>query len=457
MKRVILGLYYNLPVFLQNTAISLYGIVLYFSRYSGAYKRYLQLFADRKHLNLREERRIQNKRFLRLLSYAVKNSPFYKDFYKGISLEEIKSIEDIVKLPVLSKDLLRDNIDRIYTIPNYQSLTFHTGGTTGIPVKVRKRKRDVQQRMAYLDAYKQSFGFISNKMRAARFTGRKIVEDKPEKPVFWRNNYILKQRLYSTYHLTEENLILYVKDLNRYKPQSIEGFVSAIYTVAKYMEVKGVKPEFIPKAVFTTSETVLPYHRETIERVFGCPLTDQYASNEGAPFIIQCPYGSYHEAIDTGIFEHIPAKEGTRILVTGFDTFGTPLIRYDIGDVIRESREKCLCGSVHPIIERIEGREADFITTKGGTFSQVQLSYLVSNLHTHVKQMQFQLKKDGSLIIRCQPVRSNLSRKDMGIVEKNIKEFLGQATVFRLEFTENISRTSGGKYRLIVKEDERVL
>lgn len=454
MKRVILGLYYSLPVFLQNAAISLYGLVLYFSRYSGDYKKYRKLFVSRKHLNLREERHIQNKRFLKLLSYAVENSPFYKEFYKGISLKEIKSAEDIHRLPILTKDILRDNIEGIYTIPNYRSLTFHTGGTTGIPVKVRKRKQDVQQRMAYLDAYKQSFGFTSNKMKAARFTGRKIVKDKPGKPVFWRNNYTLRQRLYSTYHLSEENLLLYVKDLNRYKPQSIEGFVSAIYTVAKYMEEKGLKPEFIPKAVFTTSETVLPYHRETIEKVFGCPLTDQYASNEGAPFIIQCPFGAYHEAIDTGIFEHIPAKEGTRILVTGFDTFGTPLIRYDIGDVIREGGEKCPCGSVHPVIKRIEGREADFITTKGGTFSQVQLSYLVSSLHTHIKQMQFKLKSDGSLIILCQPVRNKLSRKDTGIVEKNIREFLGQETVFTLEFTDNISRTASGKYRLILKDEQ---
>ena len=60
MKRVILGLYYSLPVFLQNAAISLYGLVLYFSRYSGDYKKYRKLFVSRKHLNLREERHIQN-------------------------------------------------------------------------------------------------------------------------------------------------------------------------------------------------------------------------------------------------------------------------------------------------------------------------------------------------------------------------------------------------------------
>ncbi|HHV13174.1 MAG TPA: phenylacetate--CoA ligase family protein [Clostridiales bacterium] len=455
MGRIILGIYYRLPVFLQDVAISLYGLVLYASRYSGVYKRYLKLFSENKHDNLEKEKRIQNKRFLRLLRYAATGSPFYREFYRDIPLQEIRSVEDIGKLPILSKAMLKENLDRIYTIPRGRSLRFSTGGTGGIPLVVRKRPRDVQQRMAYLDAYKLTFGFRNNKMKAARFFGKRILGDALKSQVFWRNNYPLRQRLYSTYHLTQENLPFYVRDLNRFKPQAIDGFVSAIYIIAKYMEENNITPDFRPKAVFTTSETVLPYHRETIERVFGCPLSDQYASNEGAPFIIQCSQGSYHEAIDTGVFEHIPTEAGIKLLVTGFDTYGTPLIRYDIGDMVMlEEGMTCPCGSVHPVIKGIAGREAEFLETGKGRLSQVQLSVLVSQLSDTVSQMQFRQRKDGSLDILCiltEPAREEISSK---IIYSAMKQFLGEETVFRLHFTETIDRAASGKYQLIVKDGE---
>lgn len=442
-----------MPVFCQNTAISLYGLFLYVTRYRGVYKKYLKLFAGRSHTNPHREKNIQNRRFLKLLRYAAANSPFYREFYKDLPLQEIKSVEDITRLPILDKDTLRQNLSGIYTVAGSRSLPFYTGGTGGTPLKVRKRLKDVQQRMAYLDAYKLSFGFRSNKMKSARFFGKKIVADHPGRPVFWRTNYPLRQRLYSTYHLTGENLPFYVKDLNRYKPQAIDGFVSAIYAVAKYMEDNHIAASFTPKAVFTTSETVLPLHRETIERVFGCPLSDQYASNEGAPFIIQCPCGSYHEAIDTGIFEHIPTAEGTKLLVTGFDTFGTPLIRYDIGDMILEGEgAACACQSTHPVIKGILGREADFLMTEKGSFSQVQLSVLVSGLSDSIAQMQFRQKKDGSFTILCVPIRKEKEERDKRAIYSRIEEFFGDGTKFRLEFTDCIERAPSGKYRLIVRE-----
>lgn len=453
LSRWILKVYYRLPVLCQNIAISFYGLILYIRRYTGVYRKYLELFSKNKHDKLEKELRIQNKRFLKLLHYAVEKSPFYREFYRDIPLKEIKSVKDIHKLPVLRKEILKENISSIYTIPKGKSLRFSTGGTGGIPLVVRKRPRDVQQRMAYLDAYKLTFGFHNNKMKSARFFGKKIVEDDPKRTIFWRTNYPFKQRLYSTYHLTEKNLPYYVSDLNRYQPQAIDGFVSAIYTIAKYMEENKIVPTFTPKAVFTTSETVLPYHRETIEKVFHCPLSDQYASNEGAPFIIQCNKGSYHEAIDTGIFEHIPTEHGMKLVVTGFDTFGTPLIRYDIGDmIILKEGGTCPCGSVHPVIMGIAGREAEYLETGKGRISQVQLSVLISQLSGMVDQLQFHQKRDGSLNILCILPESSKEELNKKIIKDTIEQYLGLNTVFQLQFTDRITRAPSGKYQLIVKE-----
>src|SRR5690606_30137882 len=106
---------------------------------------------------------------------------------------------------------------------------------------------------------------------------------------------------------------------------------------------------------------VLPVHREVIGEVFGCRLVDQYASSEGAPFILECPSGRLHVHPLTGLFEvldenGVPAREG-EMVVTSFTTRGTPLIRYRIGDRLRLAlpEERCTCGWSFPLVDWIDG------------------------------------------------------------------------------------------------------
>lgn len=449
-------IYAKCPAVIQDIGITLYGLKLYLERYTGKYNMYLIFYKCRTHKNIDSEKRIQNRKFLKILHYAYENSPFYRELYKDADLRNIRSVKDIGKLPILTKEMLKSNYNRIFTIKPRKGLKFYTGGTTGSPILVLKRKADVQKRMAYLDAYKAEFGFINNKMPSARFFGKNIVIHPPKNHVFWRNNYIAKQRLYSTYHLQEENLAYYVKDLNKFKPAAIDGFASAIYTVAKYIIENKIELSFIPKAVFTTSETLLPLYRETIEKAFHCIVSDQYASNEGAPFIIQCEYGSYHEAIDTGVFEHISTEYGEKLLVTGFDTFGTPLIRYDIGDMIMTCDKKsCDCNSVHPVIGGILGRDSNYLICKSkGRISQSQLSVLISELPKDIKEMQFLQKSLDTIEVLV--VLSSMA--DRGKVKYELLDklafYLGKDMNFDVEFTKNIKRSKSGKFQLIINQME---
>ncbi|MDF2800625.1 MAG: hypothetical protein K0S61_528 [Anaerocolumna sp.] len=456
LKNLVTNIYARCPRFIQDIGITLYGIKLYLERYTGMYPQYLRFYSSRTHTNLNNEKKIQNRKFLKILHYAQENSPFYQEFYKDIDLSKIHSVEEIGKLPILTKELLKSNYNRIFTIKTEQGIKFYTSGTTGNPIYVLKRKQDVQKRMAYLDAYKLKFGFINNKMSSARFFGKNIIAHPPKNHVFWRNNYIAKQRLYSTYYLQEENLAYYVKDLNKFKPKAIDGFPSAIYIVAKYIIENKIELSFIPKAVFTTSETLLPLYRETIEKAFHCLVSDQYASNEGAPFIIQCEYGSYHEAIDTGVFEHIPTEHGEKLLVTGFDTFGTPLIRYDIGDMILTGDKKvCSCNSHHPVIGGILGRDSNYLICKNkGKISQSQLSVLISEMPKEIKEMQF-LQVSVELIKIKVILSEGAERVRLReLLLDKLKFYLGKDMKYEIVFARNIERSKSGKFQLILNQME---
>ena len=235
---------------------------------------------------------------------------------------------------LLDKETLRKNIKDVYSTENKPYHYSMTGGTTGKSLVVRSFDEDGQKRMAYLDWFKSMYGFTMTKDKHARFNGKDIIPLGQKSKVFWRDNRCIHQRIYSSFYTSEENLKYYVDSLNEYKPEELDGFCSTIYDVAKYMDRHNMKPLFVPKAIFPTSETVLQYHRELIEKVFGCKVRDQYASSEGAPFIVEFPDGYMHECLDTGVFEHIKTEQGTKLIVTSFTTHGTPLIRYDIGDNI---------------------------------------------------------------------------------------------------------------------------
>lgn len=448
-------IYAKCPVFLQNIAISLYAVKLYKQRYTGKYQKYLKFYKSRRHKSLKNEKKIQNRKFLKILDFAYNNSPFYKEFYKDVDINQIKSVEDIDKLPILTKELIKSNIERIYTCRTMDGIKFYTGGTTGSPLMVLKRRQDVQKRMAYLDAYKASFGFENNKMSSARFFGKNIIMGLPKNHIYWRKNYIFRQRLYSTYYLQEENLKYYVEDLNQFRPNAIDGFPSAIYIVAKYILENKIELSFIPKAVFTTSETLLPIYKKTIEEAFQCVVTDQYASNEGAPFIIQCKHGAYHEAIDTGVFEHIDSEYGMKLLVTGFDTYGTPLIRYDIGDfIITAANHSCDCNSTHPVIGGIVGRDSNYIKTCNGRISQSQLSVLISELPNDIKEMQF--IQTALNCIKVEIVISHSANEETikRILLDKLVMFLGQEIEYKISFTNAIKRSKSGKFQLIVNQME---
>ena len=445
--------YSQSPVWFQNIMISVYGYKLKKQRYGLIYNEHLAYLKDRDYGNFEEEKRMQNEEFLKLLHYAVKHSKFYREFYKNVDINSIRSVDDIDKLPILDKETLRKNIDDVYTINPQDGIASFTGGTTGKSLCVIFTREDNQKRMAVLDAFKYRHGFDNGKMKSARFNGKNIVPLGQKKDEYWRNNWPIKQRIYSSFYISQDKIPFYVKNLNEFKPEEIDGFVTSIYDVAKYMHEHGIEAQFAPKAIFPTSETVLPMHRQLLKEVFHCEVRDQYASSEGAPFIMECVCGNMHEDITTGVFEHIKTEHGTKLIVTSFTTYGTPLIRYDIGDNVLEHSSDypcCTCGSSHPIVKAIDGRQADYlISEERGNINLGNLSNVIKELPNCVKNIQF--------------VQNSLSKIDIYIVvdplqyknefdELILKEMqyrFGNKMKFQIHKVEVIEREKSGKYRLI--------
>ena len=447
-------LYDASPIWAQNVMCTLKGISNYRSRYGKAYKAYRQFFSDFDKWPLEKQLQYQNDQLVSFLHYAVTNSKFYARLYEGIDIDSIRSVNDLKKLPIVDKEMLRANINDVTTVDGV--LEGHTGGTTGKSLVVMGSYDDSMNRMAMLDNFKARVGFEQNKMKRATFNGKHIVPPNQQKKVFWRYNAVCRQMIYSSFFLTEENIGYYVESLNKFKPAAIDGFFTSMLDVADYIERHQLKLSFKPIAIFPTSETLTKIGREKLERVFGCKVYNQYASSEGAPFVTECPNQILHMELASGVFEHL-AEDDDEVLVTSFTTHGTPLIRYRIGDRMAfPSNMVCTCGLYGPIVDEIQGRRLDFLyTPEGAKINAGNVAYLLKNIPNAVIRAQFIQDRMDEVTVLLEVEKGVYTRDHEEQLRDEFRHKFGEKMKVNIQIVDEISREASGKFRMIKNQIDK--
>lgn len=438
------NIFHRTPYLVQNIAITLFNSYQYKIRHGGDYKKFRKYYKKADQFDEKRLEKELKKRKLSFFKYVQKNSMWYRDYdFKNLSKADILEKKDIV-----------NNLDKIKTLDEKRGLINLTSGSTGASMKTVFTKADMQERFAIVDHFKSKHGFNIGK-KTAWFSGKNLInEDHIKKRVCSHYDFYNKIRFYSTFHINKENFDIYWDSLNKFQPEFIVGFPSSVFEICKIADSHNLKLNHEVRVFFTTSETVLPQHREVISRVLGCKLVDQYASSEGAPFILECENGNMHINPLTGIFETVddgmqPSNEG-EVLVTSFTTRGTPLIRYRIGDRIKVApkNKRCACGSLFPVVESIEGRTKEFIySPEKGRINLVNLGNSTKGLKGVIC---FQVIQDLESEILVKMVVTNYFDKSQ---ERKfisaLKDRVGESISINIEYVEDIPREKGGKFSIV--------
>ena len=363
------------PGFVKSIAVSLYGLrnnrLRRGTHFTTRYGELMQnMLASGEEIDRHQKDSLE-----RLLRDAYEHSPFYRHrILECVGPEGLEPESDpcavLARLPLLEKSALRDHMAEISSRdPKRRTVTVtHTSGTTGTPMSVEVDSESLQWTFAEWERYYRWMG-LPQTFRSVRLSGRIVVAPDAHRPPYWVTNWASRQLFMSTYHLRPDSLLSYIEKLNRFRPLLIDGYPSAVEILARYINESGIRLAFTPLAISTTAETLQEHQRDEIERAFGCPVYNQYASSEGAPWIVQCSHGSYHLWTDTGVFEflnHRKTSAGDTIadlVVTSFRAKKVPLIRYNIGDTVklRADVAACPCGSAFPTIGGVVGREEDVL------------------------------------------------------------------------------------------------
>lgn len=444
-------IYDKSPIFFQNIMVSTKGYQNNKKRYGKAYyehREFLERFDD---LNLEDKFKYQKEELIKFINYTNDNSKFYRDLYKGIDLSSIKDIKDLKKLPIVDKEMIRSNIKEVQTVSKAEANESHTGGTTGKSLVVLMTHDDMMKRMAMLDHFKSRVGYEHLKMKRVSFNGQHIVPPNQNKKVFWRYNKACKQMMYSSFHITEENMKYYVKSLNKLKPKALDGFPSCMVDIAGYVERNNIELEFQPIGIFPTAEAINQSDRELLEKVFKCKVYDQYASSEGAPFVTECEKQVLHIELSSGVFEYYE-KDNNEILVTSFTTHGTPLIRYRIGDSMefKDSNYVCECGMESPTVKEIHGRKLDYLyTADGAKINSGNVANLFKNIPNAIIRAQAVQDNKKEIKILLEVDEKLYKSKYDALLKKEFSHKFGNDTHIIIEHVNEIPREKSGKFRMI--------
>jgi len=440
----------KIPSPFSDLLISVFNKYQYLIRHSGIYKATKKIRKKYDYLNLEDLKNIQQKRLKDFIEYSKKNSDYYANTLKNLRIETVADLKDA---PFLEKEDIVNRLEEILTISPQRGIESYTGGTTGASLKVIYKNEDMQERFAYLDYFRELYGYKLGK-KTAWFSGKSLLSKRDiSRKKFYKDDIINKIRFFSTFNIIESNAYAYYEALNRYEPEFLVGFPSSVLRICKFCEMHNLKFKKTAKYFFPAAEKITDEHREVIYRVMGCEIKDQYASSEGAPFMFECSNGKMHIDITSGVFEVLDENgndidEG-ELVVTSFSTRGTPLIRYKVGDKVSISNEKeCECGSNFPICKEIDGRKDDFLISK--TNGEINLG----NISNATKGV------DG--IINFQLTQNTLDKINVKVAATNnftnaqqtkfldaLKQRFGDDMHLNLTVVEEIPLEKSGKFRII--------
>lgn len=340
----------------------------------------------------------------KIVAYALENIKFYQEFYakKGFKLEDLKSFDDIEKIPIITKqDLLEYSIeDR--TNMAVKKYKVNTGGSSGYTLSFYHSPDRIGTGWAHYHRMWGRLGFKPYKLRMT-LGGRSNI-----KGGLWYEfaRHAIALDMYKPYGETAPKL---KKFLKRHKCYFLHGYPSVMADLAAYCEKDEELRALLKKGLqgaFLNSEFPYPMYRDKIEQVFGIKTQSFYGHTESCVMawedddekFLYHPYQTY------GYGEAIKNDSGKYDLIgTAYDNIASPLIRYNTKDIIDNPKYE---DGILTSFYIYEGRSNQVVVDKNGR--NISLTGLIMGRHHQLMEqsshIQVSQKEEGKATIYYVPL-----------------------------------------------------
>ena len=434
-------------------------------RYGRIYSKYARLLEESQWWSEEKLRVYQWQKLKVLLKHAYKNVPYYKRVFDEIGLkpEDIQDFDNFRKIPFLTKEIVRENLQDLVArnYPKSKLLYVTTGGSIGIPLGLYYEKGVARSKeLAFLTAQWSRVGYkIGDKLAVLRGN----VVQGTQNGRLWEFEPIKNRLILSSYHMIDENLPLYVKQIRKFKPKFLHVYPSALTILANFMKKNKVEPFPSVKAVLAGSENMYPWQLKLFQEVFQCTIFSWYGLGELSALAGTCEKSNYYHIFSEYSYVELIAKDEQpiteedaigEIVGTTFDNDIMPLIRYKTQDFAVYTKQKCECGRSYPLLKKIEGRLQEFIYTKSNNL--ISLGPAIFGIHDidwiQVNQIQFIQERKGELTIRIVSNPGFSKEKIEKYVLNLFEERLNGVCDLRITFVDKIPRAKSGKFHFLIQK-----
>ncbi|MBS3125167.1 phenylacetate--CoA ligase family protein [Candidatus Woesearchaeota archaeon] len=397
--------------------------------------------------NREQIEQIQVLKLRKLVAHAYATVPLYRQLMdnKKVRPEEIKTLADIKKLPIVSKkDFRQDFPDRCTSITTSRKdwIFDSTSGSTGSPFQFIRDKQFSDYALA--NTYR-------NYTWTGIFIGQRIASLWGFHTSSWGVKILdtlLRRKFFSSFDI-EKNFTDYYLAMKSYHPVLIEAYSASITHFAKLLQENDITDLHIPYAI-SSAETLYPENRKLIEHTLHTQVFDRYGSREVGNVAHECrEHKGLHINAETYIVEVVkdkPSDEKGHLVVTNLSNFTMPFIRYDTEDYAIASNKTCACGRGLPLLERVEGRITDFIKLPNGKeLSFLFFNYFFEQYGAYLKQFQVIQDSPKHLLIKLVVTEKYTLTKEKELIA-GIKKKVGDMNI-DVEQVYEIKKETSGKLR----------
>lgn len=446
-------IYQRSPILLQTAAVSLAGWWTQQRRFGRDFRSRLAAAEARLDLPATELLAYRDQKLHDFVSHCATTVPYYRRQFQALGCDprEIRTLDDLRRLPVLSKAEVRERQAEFYSDlwPPHRCWRRGTGGTTGASLRFVATPAAVREQWAIWWRYWRWHG-INPDTWCGYFVGLDIVPLPQRRPPFWRLNRPRRQLAFSIFHLRPDTMPSYVEELRRRRLPWLHGYPSVLALLARHLLDDGADLGYHPRWITTGAENLLPHQVDLIQAAFGTRPRQHYGLAEGTANLSECPAGNLHVDEDFAAVEFVDrGKSGDdcRLIGSNLANPAFCLLRYDTGDlVVPGPAGPCPCGRPGRLAARIDGRQEDVLVLEDGTCLG-RLAHIFEGLDC-LQEAQFVQARPGAVLLNIVP-RAGYTASDEQAVLAAARRRLGPTTAIEVRYLDAIAREPNGKLRFV--------
>lgn len=416
-------------------------------------------------LSLDAMRELQERKLRKLVQHAYTHVPYYRDRLRalGIGPQDIRTLEDLRKLPFLTKADVRKHLYFDILSDNHQKseiLRISTSGSTGEPF------------VCYVDRAQLEFRWAAT-LRAQEWTGYRFGDRTLR---LWHQTlgmsrtqiareltdaFLSRRRFVPAFEMTDQNLAELISEIEDFRPVLMDGYAESLNFLAAYLKAHGRTLRYNPRGIMSSAQSLPDSSRQIIEEAFGCKVFDKYGAREFSGIAYECEAHSGHHVVAEGYIVEIlkdgrPAAPGEigEIVITDLNNYCLPFIRYRIGDLAEamDNTVTCPCGRGMPRIGRIEGRVQSIIIGANGQYLPgTFFAHLLKDYDHAIRHYQVVQEKPGEIVLKIVK-GGRFSDQALDELLAVLHRYLGEHTQIKVEFTDSIPMVRTGKRLVAVSK-----